>query len=129
MDRSIPILRSTLGLSDSHSSNHASPLLSLHRREAILIIGIRTITWLASEINTRKSMENFLLSTRLCVGSGEWTISIKWCWKDTKFLTLGILGKRSQSRNVICTGVVLRSTGTGFLTRYLKQTPMPIEPS
>ena len=51
--------------------NHARPLLSLGRLEAILITEIHITTWLASEINTRKNMGNLLSSIRLCAGSGK----------------------------------------------------------
>lgn len=61
--------------------DHARPLLSLGRLEAILITEILIKAWLALEINTRKNMGNLLSSTRLCAGSGEGTLHTKWCSK------------------------------------------------
>lgn len=58
--------------------SHVRLLLSSIRLAAILTTGMHTTTCLASESNTRRSMESHPSYTELCIGSGEWTVFAIW---------------------------------------------------
>ena len=92
-------------------------LLNLYRLEATPITTTHTMTWLASEINTQSNMENLPLFKKQCVGNGNVTHQQCNIGGPADRSNIGILGKKSLSRNVTFIGVVLKSIATGFLTK------------